>query len=265
MKNLLIGAISANYKVEDIFNWVATSKWSDCDRVLLFYNVHDQFKNDILTINQDLEELLKLQDVKIVKPNFDFWGNDKEFYNCDTGKCDFFTSYDLIHNIRFLHIWNYLEGTSYDKVLITDVRDVYFNRDPFSIIPKDGIVATSEEIFYQNENWNKEHLHYNLGLIGLESLLDKHVYNVGVFGGGKDLVRQICSDIYLLSIGKYKVADQTSFNYLIQTKYKDQVTFTGIKDMFAVHLHVINAGLVPFDLNTIDQYTIVHQYDRIKK
>lgn len=265
MKNLLIGAISANYKVEDITNWVRTSKWEDCDRVLLFYNVYSQFKNDVLVANESLEAFLNSEGIKIVKPNFDFWGNDKDFYNPDTGKCDFFTSYDLIHNIRFLHIWNYLNDSHYEKVLITDVRDVYFNQDPFPFIDKNGIVATSEEIVYQNENWNKEHLHYNLGLIGLESLLDKQVYNVGVFGGGKDIVRQMCSDIYLLSIGKYKVGDQTSFNYLIQTKYKDQVKFTGIKDMFAVHLHVVNAGLVPFDLNTIDQYTIVHQYDRIKK
>jgi hypothetical protein len=73
----------------------------------------------------------------------------------------------------------------------------------------------------------------------------------------------MCADIYLLSVGKLKVADQTSFNYLIQTKYKDQTRYTTLDDKFAVHLHVINAGLVTFDLNTVSQYKIVHQYDRI--
>ena len=72
MKNLLIGAISANYKVEDITNWVKTSKWEDCDRVLLFYNVYSQFKNDVLVANESLEAFLNSEGIKIVKPNFDF-------------------------------------------------------------------------------------------------------------------------------------------------------------------------------------------------
>lgn len=73
----------------------------------------------------------------------------------------------------------------------------------------------------------------------------------------------MCMDIYLLSTGKHKVADQTSFNFLIQTKYKDQTKFTTLEDNFAVHLHVINAGLVEFNLNNVSKYKIVHQYDRI--
>jgi hypothetical protein len=156
-----------------------------------------------------------------------------------------------------------LQNNTYDKVLITDIRDVYFNNNPFDSLPLISILATSEEIIYENEEWNKNHVHYNLGLIGLETLLDKPVYNVGVFGGGYELVKEICADIYLMSVGKYKVADQTSYNYLIQTKYKDKTTFTNLTDKLAVHLHVINAGLVDFDLNKIKDYKIIHQYDRI--
>ena len=66
-----------------------------------------------------------------------------------------------------------------------------------------------------------------------------------------------------MSVGKYKVADQTSFNYLIQTKYKNKTIFSNLKDNLAVHLHVINAGLVDFDLKNIKNYKIIHQYDRI--
>jgi len=35
MKNLLIGAISGNYSPKDLENWVDTSNWENCDRVLL--------------------------------------------------------------------------------------------------------------------------------------------------------------------------------------------------------------------------------------
>lgn len=255
MKNLLIGAISGNYQAKDLENWVKTSNWKDCERVLLYYN----------TSNNDISEYLKENNIGVIQPDFDFWGQKKTTYNFDTGKCDLSTSYDLIHNIRFYHIWNYLENSSYNKILITDVKDVYFNRNPFDQISNEGITASSEEITYESEDWNRTHLHYNLGLIGMTKLLNKNVYNVGVFGGSHELIKQMCADIYLMSIGKHKVADQTSFNYLIQTKYQKSTTFTGLKDNFAVHLHVINAGLVEFNLSSMSDYSIIHQYDRLKK
>lgn len=253
MKNLLIGAISGNYSPEDLRNWIETSNWNNCERVLLLYNPSDN----------GIEEYLKNNNINIVYPNFDFWGNKKNQFNYNTGVCDFITSYDLIHNIRFFHIWNYLQNNIYNKILITDVRDVYFNSNPFDSIPSTSILATSEEIIYEDEEWNKNHIHYNLGIIGLEILLNKPVYNVGVFGGGYKLIKEICADIYLMSVGKYKVADQTSYNYLIQTKYKKDTIFTDLKDNLAVHLHVINAGLVKFNLNNLSNYSIIHQYDRI--
>ena len=49
----------------------------------------------------------------------------------------------------------------------------------------------------------------------------------------------------------------------IQTKYKNLTKFTTLEDNLAVHLHVINAGLIQFDLNKIQNYKIIHQYDRI--
>jgi hypothetical protein len=255
MKNLLIGAISGNYQAKDLENWVKTSNWEDCERVLLYYNPS----------NNDILPYLKQNNIGVIQPDFDFWGQEKFEYNFDTGKCDLSTSYDLIHNIRFYHIWNYLENSSYSKVLITDVKDVYFNRNPFDQISAEGITASSEEISYESEDWNRTHLHYNLGLIGMTKLINKNVYNVGVFGGSHELVKQMCADIYLMSIGKHKVADQTSFNYLIQTKYQESTTFTRLKDNFAVHLHVINAGFVEFNLSNMPNYSIIHQYDRLKK
>ena len=138
-----------------------------------------------------------------------------------------------------------------------------FNKNPFTELNTEKITATGEVIKYNDEQWNKEHVYINLSLIGLELLSDKQVYNVGVWGGPHKLVMDMCADIYLLSVGKLKVADQTSFNYLIQTKYKDKTIFTDLKNNLAIHLHVVNAGLIQFDLNNINQYSIVHQYDRI--
>lgn len=252
MKNLLIGAISGNYTVSDVQGWVETSNFENVERMLLIYNATDT-----------LVEYLKENNVSIMNPTFDCWGREIPSFSTNTGTMSLESSYDLIHNIRFFHIWSYLQTANHEKIIITDVRDVYFNHNPFSDLDSDNITATSEMIKYQEESWNHEHVYVNLGMIGLDLLSDKHVYNVGVWGGPLELVREMCKDIYLLSVGKFKVADQTSFNYLIQTKYKHQTKFTDLQDKFAVHLHVINAGLVPFDLKTVSQYKVVHQYDRI--
>lgn len=251
-KNLLIGAISGNYSINDVKNWVETSNFTNTERVLLMYNS-----------NLELEKYLEENNVFIIKPSFDFWGQEKTIFTTDTGTMNLASSYDLIHNIRFFHIWKFLQSNFYNKVLITDVRDVYFNENPFSSLDNSKITATSEIITYENEAWNQRHLYENLGLIGAEILLKCQVYNVGVFGGPYNLIKDICADIYLMSIGKPKVGDQTSFNYLIQTKYKNLTRFTTLEDKLAVHLHVVNAGLVSFDLNNIKNYKIIHQHDRI--
>lgn len=156
----------------------------------------------------------------------------------------------------------YASNQTYERIFVTDVKDVYFNSNPFDRTPNDKIIVTGEVIKYNEEPWNAEHLQINLGVVGM-SILDKEVYNVGIFGGSAELVVALCKDIYLMSVGKLRVADQTSFNYLINNSYKDKVIRTSIQDLFAVHLQVVASGKVVFDLSSINKYTIVHQYDRL--
>ncbi len=250
--NLLIGAISSNYSINDISGWVETSNFENVERALLLYNAHTTILSDYLNSNN----------ITVLSPDFNFWTEKVEKFETNTGHNTLENSYNLIHNVRFFHIWNYLDSVKdqYDKVIITDIKDVYFNSNPFDALEDNKLTATSEIITYSNEQWNQQHLIANLGMIGLNTLLSKPVYNVGVFGGSIELVQDICADIYLLSAGKPKVADQTSFNYLIQTKYKNVTNFT---EDIAVHLHVVNAGLVDISLDKIPNYKIVHQYDRI--
>ena len=253
MRNLLIGAISGNYGIKDVDRWVESSNIFGCERILLLYN----------NTNSELSEYLLSKNIDVIVPEFDMYGQYTTKFETNTANNDLESSYNLVHNVRFFHIWQILNDTEYDKVLITDVRDVYFNRDPFEYVPHNLIIASSEVVKYENEDWNKRHLFVNLGGIGTDTLIDKEVYNVGVFGGCGHYVRNICRDIYLMSIGKKLVADQTSFNYLIQTTYKDDVMFTDLTNNFAVHLDVIAKGFVTFDMNTLDRYFIVHQYDRL--
>lgn len=255
MKNLLIGAISGNYSIKDVERWILSSEQFDIHRVLILYN----------DTNPDLKSYLLQKNIDVLIPTHNAYNQEVKTFETNTGEMTIHSSYELIHNIRFYHIWQYLteNGSDFEKVLVTDVRDVYFNRNPFQEIPSDKIIASSEIIRYEDEKWNERHLFNNLTMIGFYTLIDEEVYNVGVFGGGTENVKNLSRDIYLLSVGKPLVADQTSFNYLVQTLYKESTKFTNLTDNFAVHLHVIASGAVKFDLNKLHEYSIVHQYDRL--
>jgi hypothetical protein len=253
--NILIGAISGNYSTSSIKNWVETSGWDDTRRFLLYYNA---------SRDMELVNYLRTHKVVLIDPDFNYRGEKQLKWVTDTGANTLEHSYSLIHNSRFLHIYSLLQAFDHcDKVLVTDVRDVKFTRNPFEEIPSRGIITASEMITYSEESWNYNHLMQNLGLLGA-FLQDQEVLNVGVFGGDVKTVSELSRDIYLMSIGKPLVADQTSFNYLIRTSYASKTTIKSIADKFAIHLHVVKAGLVPFDLTTLPEYAIIHQYDRFE-
>jgi len=253
MKNLLIGAISGNYSAKDIEKWVSTSNFQDVHRTLLLYN-HTQ--------NPELITFLQQNNIEIVLPEFGFDGQEQKVFGVDTGRTTMGNSHNLVHNLRFLHIYFYLRDNKFNKIFTTDVKDVYFNSSPFDLTPSEGIIATGEVIKYNEDAWNTNHLVTNLGALGLE-YLNEEVLNVGVFGGGYKDIKNICRDIYLMSCGKHKVADQTSYNHLVRTTYKDKTKFTSIEDNFAVHLQVVAKGQVKFNLDNLKNYCIVHQYDRL--
>jgi hypothetical protein len=257
MKNILIGAISGNYSIGDIQNWVRSAKrvLTEKDQIyILAYN----YKGDSEVIRYLLEN-----QIEVLMPEIDMWGNSIEEFETNTGLMNTQNSYKLIHNIRFLHIWWLLSSIEYNQVLITDVKDVIINKRPFTDKDmEECIVASSEVIKYGEHQWNKEHILQTFGLAGIE-LLEEEVNNVGVLLGKGNVIKSLCLDIYLNAINKTKVADQTGFNYLIRNSYRDKTVFTGLEDKWAVHLHVINEGLIPFDLHELKNYTIIHQYDRL--
>ena len=258
--NILIGAISGNYTISKIKTWVETSAYNveDYRRVLIIFNKQD---------NKELVEYCNDSGIDTIYTTYDFWGQPKEWFEHHTGKADLMSSYELIHNTRFLYINRYLDEYTKegDKVIVTDVSDVKFNPNkfPFDFIDNNKLIGTSEMIKYKDHQWNYQHLIHNLGVLGLK-IEEEEVLNVGVFGGPANLVKDIARDIYLMSVGKPKVADQTSFNFLARTGWRDRFKFSKLDDKFAVHCHVINEGHINFDLKTLDEYTIIHQYDRLK-
>lgn len=258
MKNYLIGSISGNYNVSNVKSWIETSNaFNNVERVLFLYN----------DTNSELKEFCIDNGVTIVVPDFNFYGQLTKEFISDSGLLTPENSHKLVHHIRFLHYSIYLKDIDVNsKVLLTDINDVKFNSNPFEhdvFISNNGIIATSEEITFENETWNFDCLKSTFGILSLGDIKEKNINCAGVIGGSAGILSKLCADIYLLCIGKSRNADQVAFNYLINGSYNQQTKFSDIKDNFAIHLHVIAHGLVSFDLSKLNNYSIIHQYDRL--
>ena len=258
MKNYLIGSISGNYIPQNLNNWINTSDtFENVERVLFLYN----------DTNSELKEFCIKKGITLIIPDFDFYGNKLTHFIANSADLTSDNAHRLVHHIRFLHYSFFLKDLDQNsKVILTDINDVKFNSNPFEhevFKSNKGIIATSEEITFEKENWNFDCLKATLGIFSLGDIKEKTINCAGVIAGSAGILSKLCADIYLLCIGKSRNADQIAFNYLINGSYKEMTTFSDTNDNFAIHLHVIAHQLVSFDLSKIDNYSIIHQYDRL--
>jgi hypothetical protein len=258
MKKYLIGSISGNYNTSNVNAWIETSNsFTDVNRILFLYN----------DTNEELKSFCIDKGIELVIPDFDLYGNRLTEFVANSAYLSPDNSHRMVHHIRFLHYSLFLKNLEQDDmVILTDVNDVKFNKNPFDhnlFTSHNGIIATSEEITFEKESWNFDCLKSTFGIFALDDIKNKTINCAGVIAGSAGILSRLCADIYLLCLGKSRNADQVAFNYLINGSYRNNTTFSNLDDNFTVHLHVIANGLVDFDLNKMDEYAIIHQYDRL--
>ena len=196
-----------------------------------------------------------------------------------------------IHVARFWSIYKYLKefGHNYEIVVTTDVKDVYFQRDPCkwidSNIGNKSLVAGSESIRYKDEPWGDVNLLQTYGHEVYNIFKHNIIYNVGTFGGLSNYVRDMCFNIFTNATNRpIPIVDQAVYNVLINTEpYKSSVMFTDQNDGWAVQLGTTGdpskieqfrpfliepEPVFNYDKRIIttidgDPHCIVHQYDRV--
>ena len=187
-----------------------------------------------------------------------------------------------IHVARFLSIYEYLKNHwhLYDYVVTTDVKDVYFQADPFKFCVGRKLIIASEGLLYKDEPWGNQNLHQTYGPYVYEQFKENEIFNVGTFGGSAEYVKDMVFHIFTNGINRpIPIVDQAVFNVLINTQpFKDIVTQThswaaelgttmdpSKIEQFRPNLifsePVFEDGLVK-DCNGFI-YPIVHQYDRV--
>lgn len=267
MTNLVIGAVT-NYTYYDIEPWLVSLKKTGYkgDIALACFNVH---QNTIKT--------LKEKGVICIVTGVDIYGNaaygKKEPWNICVD--------------RFLVYSRFLEkNLQYEKVILTDVKDVIFQYDPFDYeYNVRGITYSYEQIQYEHEPWAVNNFKLTFGDYEYERMKSNVIINAGVIGGSVQTVKELCDQIFQICLGKPPHIpggggpDQAVLNYLLnQNVWRSVMNFPGnnwacqagtMKDptkieQFRDFLYVMEPYMENDIIKTCNgtPFAIVHQYDR---
>lgn len=189
-----------------------------------------------------------------------------------------------VHVLRFRSIYEFLKGNwlNYDYVITTDVKDVYFQADPFEKLQGKKLVVASEGLHYKNEPWGNDNLYHAYGEYVHNEFKEKEIFNVGTFGGQSEYVKDMVFHIFTNGINRpIPIVDQAVFNVLIHTQpFADAVDYTHdwaaelgtVMDPSKIQQFRPNLifsepiwkdGLVKIPPMGIRPFPIVHQYDRV--
>jgi len=190
-KNLIIGGFT-NYGINQLKPWVISAKEvaGDNDVVLVYGNATDETLDWLVEQNVVIVPMLQVQNVPI-------------------------------HVLRFLSIYEYLakHWQYYEYVVTTDVKDVYFQADPFKFLVDRKLVIASEGLKYKDEPWGNENLFQAYGPYVYEKFKDNEIFNVGTFGGKSEYVKDMVFHIFTNGINRpIPICDQAVFNVLLNTQ-----------------------------------------------
>lgn len=231
-KDLIIGGAS-NYGWKELQYWVNSIKKTN-------------FKGDIVIVasNISAENINKLaqEGVNVFaygeKTNWGFENKNKQ----------------APHVERFLFIWDYLRRNqdTYRYVVVTDTRDVIFQKDPVEYLERSlmahSYVASSEGLSYKDEPWGAKNLLDTFGPFVYDELKDRLIYNVGTIAGYYEEVKDLILQLFFQSVNRpIPVVDQAVYNFMInQLPFRTEVLFTNNGAGWAVQLgttkYAVEAG-----------------------
>jgi len=228
MRNLIIGVID-NYTYDKIEPWVVSLERTGYDgaKVLIAYNISKETTNR-------LEE----KGITIFAFNKDSSGN------CIYPKS---TNFSLMVE-RFAHIWYFLTNNAekFDKIIMTDVKDVVFQRNPFlnaqmRHLWRGECLVGSENIRYEDEPWGKNNMIRSFGPMIYETVKKNPIFCAGVIAGKSNAFTDLCLAIYLTcgsaprNVPGGGGPDQAALNVLLSLQpYKDSVIRTS--GSFVAHM-----------------------------
>lgn len=177
-----------------------------------------------------------------------------------------------IHMYRLITIYSILKqlNREYRYLITTDVRDVVFQKNPSEYLEqnlKKNILVSTENVLYKDESWGTKNILEGYGEFYLDIFKDKLSCNVGVLAGKYENLMDLLLLNYLVSQSgnTQHYTDQSSFNFIIHnSNLKDSVQIEGLDTNWALQLGTMdNPKLIGTQKFNLEEYVIIHQYDRI--
>jgi hypothetical protein len=267
MRNKLILSNAKGYKLDDVKNWILSAKAHQTD-----YDIALLLADD----NREIIDFCEFNNVFVLP----YWNVEHQ-----TGQDYFYGRCKLVSKAC-----RGLEGVDY--VLLTDVRDVIFQEDPFpKLIAKLGdkdAVLSSENIVIAAEPWNQNVLFQLFGGEACDRIRDHDVINSGIIFGRPQFLADLNLLMYDIThcLTGEKIRDQAALQYLYYSiKYiNDRCIVSDGNDFIATHLAVagptqyweqwnfkssLKSGHVIMDKEKVlchhpdgQVYSIIHQYNR---
>ena len=244
-KNLILGA-AVGYSYKDLKNFIATLRnFYSQDVFLIVANNIDEKTNDFFEKNK-IQKIVTEEDKK------------------------------LIYKKRYNIYYNFIRKNSYEKILITDTRDVFFQKDPFKnhFLKKINFFIEDKKIqeCKHNSRWIKK----LYGKKILKKLSDKYISCSGTtIGYRNEMLMYLKCMIQHIEIYKYfsfsnsPGTDQGNHNNIVYlTKFNKYKKYSNSDGYIAT---LANSDIKNFKLknklknNKNIAFDIIHQYDRFFK
>lgn len=195
------------------------------------------------------------------------------------------------HNQRFYDAWELLyrlNPDNYRFAIMTDVRDVIFQRNPIpwlkGVIAPGAVIAASEGIKFKDEEWNRTNLINGFGerfysVVGAD---DWKAYNVGTLAGYAQPLCKLFLEIYEMTHRNYYPSDQSAFNVLVNYLARDVCYPMSMLAPWAAQLGTTHDPTKPWLWERLvdprptivmpegkvitregAEYAIIHQWDRV--
>jgi hypothetical protein len=258
-KDLIVGVI-ANCRFGEVVNFVRSLAATGCPaECLLFHN----------GIDKDALERLASLNVTLIpfKNEFPFLDGPLPPPAREVDlPLSFYCSRYLIYD-RYLQMHRH----EYNKVFVTDVRDVFFQDDPFKRI-EGGVHCFLEDAGTRlaYEPYNSKWMATIAGELGLFELRNKIICCSGTTMGAIDDILQYLKEMVtvLMRVTQGVGIDQAAHNYVVHTGLLKNVTLEGNEEGAVLSMHLRSRdktkldgeGRVLNDSGTVP--AIVHQYDR---
>ena len=175
-------------------------------------------------------------------------------------------------NIRFFLYRDYLakHATAFSQVLLSDMRDVIFQSDPF-VVPHEGGVAfaAEDQLIRHDQNWNAPWVRELYGDDVLAEIGDNIVSCSGTTIGSVEGIRQyldlLCTEMTQRTFDVRYNYDQGFHNYVVW-KLRPDFGKVDFEDRIVSTLYWTNPARIKVESERIyvdgNVPPIIHQYDR---